>query len=512
MSAVVEQGTTTTNQSGVSAQHPLFQAFVRDWKQMRDSYRGERIVKEKGQLYLPATSGMVADGMQNANAPGFKAYKAYLTRAVFPDIVNDAVETMLGVMHHKPPTIELPEKLAPLREKATLRDESLAMLLRRINEEQLVTGRLGLLLDLPAVEAKGAEVLPYIAFYAAEKIINWDEGRRDGIVVDNINLVALDESEYERKQDFTWEWENKYRILTLGDPNTVEPGSDGSVTNQAEGTGRYMVGVFRDEQATFNMETMTEPMLRGQKLEEIPFVFINSKDVVAEPDDPPLLGLSNIAFTIYRGEADYRQALFMQGQDTLVVIGAGDSDEFRTGANASITLPVGGDAKFIGVDSAGLPEMREALENDRAQAATKGGQLLDSVSKQKESGEALNIRVAARTATLNQVALAGAFGLEQLLRMCARWAGADEEQVVVTPNLDFVDNQLDGKQLTELMTAKTLGAPMSLQSVHNQMAERGLTEMEFEAEVALIEGEPMLGSMGSTDEDGPEPDDDDGEQ
>lgn len=514
MSTVTTTAASTPG-TGVNSRHPLFTEFLEDWVQMRDTYRGERIVKEKATLYLPPTSGMVADGMGNAEAPGMKAYNAYKKRAHFPDIVNDAIEAMIGVMHHKPPTIELPEALEPMRERATLRHESLEMLLRRINEEQLVTGRLGLLLDLPARMDNDPGVVPYVAMYVAEKVINWDEGRRDGIVVDNINLVVLDESEFERKRDFEWEYEEKYRVLTLGEDaandQVDDPDSSGerSALNLPEGQGTYQAGVFRETNRTFNVDRMVTPSIRGNTLDEIPFVFINSKDVVPEPEDPPLIGLSNLALTIYRGEADYRQALFMQGQDTLVVIGASSeqTDEgFRTGANASINLPQGGDAKFIGVDSSGLSEMRQALENDKSQAGQKGGQLLDSVSRERESGEALTVRVAARTATLNQIALAGAFGLQQLLRQAARWVGADPEQVIVTPNLDFVDDSLGGKELVELMTAKSLGAPISLRTIHTQMQDKDLTDMEFEEELSEIESEEPLG--GSTDDDGPEPDED----
>jgi hypothetical protein len=503
--------------SGVRGRHPLYSEFVEDWIQMRDTYRGERIVKEKGVKYLSPTSGMLADGFGNAQSEGFKQYNAYRKRAVFPDVVNDAVEAMLGVMHHKPPTIELPDALEDMRTQATLRHESLDMLLKRINEEQLVTGRLGLLLDLPS-DLQTGDVLPYIAMYAAEKLINWDEGRRDGIVVDNLNLVVLDESEYERGTDFEWEWQEKFRILTLGDPNMLSPdsGAGDAVENQPRGQGTYHAGVFRDEMENFNLDAMVEPQIRGNTLDEIPFVFINSKDVVPEPDDPPLIGLSNGALTIYRGEADYRQALFMQGQDTLVVVGSAEED-FRTGTGASIQLPIGGDAKYIGVQSSGLSEMREALQNDRAGAAQKGGQMLDNMSRQVESGEALNIRVAARTATLNQIALAGAFGLEQLLKSAATWIGADPDQVIVQPNLDFVDDQLGGEELVKLLTAKTLGAPLSLRSVHGLMQNKGLTEKDFEEEVAEIGDEAglELGGPDASDEASPEdgnPAEDDGEE
>lgn len=498
---------------GVDAKHPLYGEFESDWQQMRDTHRGQRVVKARGTEYLPATSGMIEDGVENTDSDGYKAYVAYVTRSVFPDIVRAAVESMLGVMHARPPVIELPAKLESMLERATLKGESLEMLLRRVNEEQLITGRLGLLLEVPDGEG---EQMPYVAFYKGEDVINWDEGRRTGIELENLNFVSLDESAYERTQDFEWEYRKAYRVLVLGDPNENEP----------QGDGVYRVGVFKEEGGEdvsdpeggtttgfdYNDETLIEPQIAGATLDKIPFVFINSKDVVSEPDEPPLLGLSNLSLTIYRGEADYRQALFMQGQDTLVVIGTpgDDTPAHRIGAGASIDLPIGGDAKFIGTDSTGLPEMRSSIENDHTRAGKKAGEFVDETSRSRESGEALKVRVAARTATLNQVALAGAFGLQELLKMAAEWVGANPDEVVVTPNTDFVDDRMGGDELVQLISARTMGAPLSLQSVHELMQDRNLTEKTWEEELAALEEEEAIETLnkseGSTDEDGPEDD------
>ena len=455
--------------------HPLYQNRMADWQIMRDTYAGERAIKDAGFKYLPATSGMEEDGVTSANSPGYRAYSAYKKRARFPEIVEDAVQAMIGVMHHKSPTIELPEAMEPSLENATLRGESMEMLLRRINEQQLITGRVGLLLDMPRIPVVG-QVLPYITVYPTEAILNWDD--TDEHQSGNLSMALLDESEYSRK-GLSWQLATKYRILLLGDSLAA----DGTV---------YSAGVSANTPDAAGIDLVT-PVFRGRTLNMIPFVIVNSKDVVIDPDKPPLLGLASLALTMYRGEADYRQSLFMQGQDTLVVVGAQEGENFRTGANASIVLPVGGDAKFIGVDSAGISEQREALQNDTAQATQRGGQMLDSVSRVRESGEALKIRVSARTATLNQIALAGAFGLEQLLKIEAVWIGADPDAVRVEPNLDFVDDTLVGKDLVDYLTAKNLGAPYSMKSIHKQMQDKGLTELSYEEELAAIDEEPPLG-------------------
>lgn len=466
---------------GITTRHPLYSDFFEDWQTMRDTYRGDRRIKDRNILYLPFTPGQIADGTK-PNQKGWKNYVAYRKRARFPGFVSQAVEALLGIMHHKPPTIELPAQMEELRDRATVKGESLEILLRRINEEQLVVGRTGIFADIP--EIAPPNVLPLIAIYNTEDIINWDDGQRDEPVLQNLNLIVLDESEFERVDIFDWENEDKYRVLIVGDARANEPANSGFL---------YRMGLF-DEESEFNEANLIVPNIRGRTLEEIPFVIINSKDIVADPDDPPLLDLANLALTVYRSEADYRQSLFMQSQDTLVRIGVikGEDDNVRAGAGAIIDVPIGGDAKYIGVNSNGLEEQRRAIENDKAEAGEIGGKLLDTRGGDAESGEALRIRVSARTASLTQIAQSGAEGLQTLLRIMATWIGANPNDVVVQPNLDFADDTLEGRTLVEYMTAKSLGLPLSNESIHRIMQQKDLTEMEFEEEIEKIQQEINL--------------------
>lgn len=486
----------------VDSTHPLYAEALEDWVTITDTHAGERAIKAKGVLYLRPTSGMISDGM-SLGQDGLAAYINYKIRARFPDSVNTAVDALVGIMHTKSPTIQLPVVMEPMMDNATNLGESLEVLLRRINVAQLISGRIGLLLDIPQDAAVGT--LPYIATYNAIDILNWDDGKANAdLVFKNLNLVSLYEGGPVRNVDFDWQQKDKYRVLVLGDV----------LANEGSGQGVYRVGVFEQRGTAFSEANLIEPSLAGRTLDFIPFTFINASDIVAAPDKPPLLGLAALALGIYRGEADYRQALFMQGQDTLVVSGVSDKDQsFRTGAGAAIILPVGGAAKFIGVDSTGLSEMRSALENDKAEAAQKGGNLIDTSSRAKESGDALRIRVVARTATLNQIAKTGAFGLQRSLRQVAMWIGANPDEVVVTPNLDFVNDTLGGEELIKLATAKSLGAPLSNISIHKQMEEKGLTDMTLDEEMDAIEEEQPVGGateLGSPEDD--EEDDDDGKE
>jgi hypothetical protein len=481
--------------------HPFYDFFKDDWVQQRDLVAGERAVKQKRDVYLPPTPSMLLDGFgKGATQIGEKVYEGYLKRAQFPDYVSEGVEILVGMLNHKAPTFELPAKLKPLLDACTLQGESLQDLLRKIHTEQLTTGRMGILADLPATanadgtaqspKTEGTTLLPYIATYVAETMINWDEaGSTDGL--SSLNLVVLDESGYERDVDFSWKKYKKFRVLQLGS----------LVANESEGAATYKTGTFSDQSGgslTYVESSMAEPMFMGTKLEEIPFVFINTKDLVTTPDKPPLAGLGRLVLAIYRGEADYRQSLFMQGQDTLVVIGGtsrpeaipGEDDAVRTGAGSRIDVDVNGDAKYIGVNSEGLSEQRSCLENDHKRAATKSGQLLPSgKANSQESGEALKTRLAAQTASLTQIAMTSAKGLEVLLKSIATWVGANPDEVKVTPNLEFGELQLLATDITELMKARLTGAPLSKKSIHGLMVEKRLTTMTFEEEMEQINEE-----------------------
>jgi hypothetical protein len=243
---------------------------------------------------------------------------------------------------------------------------------------------------------------------------------------------------------------------------------------------------------------------------EIPFVFVGANDLVPEPDESPLLGLSNLALSIYRGEADYRSTLHYQGQQTLIIIGGNVSDvdenqQLRVGNKGVIDLRIGGDAKYIGVSSAGLGEMRQAIKNDDEKAASFGVQFMDVGSARGASGEALRIRVAARTTTIQQIAVAAGAALEQCLKFAAQWVGEDPAEVSVAPQTDFADANVAGASLLAFMQAKQLGLPLSLKSLHRMMVLNDMTDMTYDGESDQIEqeSESLVGMMVH----GPIPDD-----
>lgn len=491
----------------INSTHPLYDAMKDVWEVVIDSNNGERAIKKKEDIYLPPTRGMIEDGHgTDANSLGAKAYKSFVTRAVYPDDYKEAVRTNLGSLHRKEASILLPDAMEHMRENCTPLGETMLQLLRRINMTQCATGRLGLLADITT----GVDSKPYISTYNDLSIRNWDclpkpigkenknkntnESTNEN---NNLRFVVLDESGPQIDDNLRWTDKKRYRVVALVAP---DGGEGENKKYNMDNNGVYGFAVTDNTSSDVAGLNFNVPNYRGTELDSLPFVFINASDNAPEPENPPLLGLADLCLAIYRGEGDYRRNLSMQGEDTLVTIGEGqggnsndpEKDTLRTGAGSRIKVPLGGDAKYIGVSADGLSEQRTCLENDNAKTSQRSGILVDSGSG-VESGDALKIRTSAQTATLPQIAMTGAAALEKILKLIAVWIGADPDQVVVIPNLEFIDEILDGAALVDITTAKLNGAPLSWESIHGIMVEKGFTKMTYADEMGKIDLEIPMG-------------------
>lgn len=464
-----------------TATHPQYDARLTDWQKLADICESEAHVKGCGKKYLPYTASQLEDGADKnaANSDGEKAYEAYKARARFHCFTRRAMTTILGFMHRKAPTIKLPKKMQPLEERATIYGETLRSLLASVNMHQLKYGRVGLLADMPEGESRG--VLPYIALYTAQSIRNWNVVlAKDGRL--RAGAIVLDESGPTMSEMMQWTQTDQKRLVRAlnGKP--------------------YEQIVCRNNVIG---EQPIIPKFEGSVLTEIPFVFINTMDTSPDVDVPPLLSLADLDIGIYMAEADYREALHKQGQDTLVTIGLGEVLDpetgqkvpIRIGSRGHIDIPAGGDAKFIGVSSGGLPAQEKALATDKADAATYAGKLLDS--KAAESGDALNARITANTTSAVTIVNTGAAGVERILRVIAGWMGEKPEEVTVEPNRDFVNDAQKAAEVLAMVEAKLAGATISFRTIHRAMQKMDMTDLTFEQEIETMLEEAQDAPPGS---------------
>src|SRR4051794_15588814 len=101
--------------ANVEAQHPDYQDWKEEWTMLRHCERGPKAVKNEGKLYLPMPEGFEAqeDG-------GVQMYLSYTQRAEFSDILNPTLSGMVGLIHKVEPKIDMPARMQPIWEKATM--------------------------------------------------------------------------------------------------------------------------------------------------------------------------------------------------------------------------------------------------------------------------------------------------------------------------------------------------------------------------------------------------------
>jgi hypothetical protein len=429
----------------VSTQHPDYIRMKDDWRLCRDAFKGETKVKSRGVTYLPKPSGFLAQG-DNGEA----AYNAYKLRAQFPEIMAPTVRGLVGTIHGADWEIELPETMQYLFERATPDGQTLEVFARRITAQILMSGRFGVLADIP-IDGE----LPYLASYCAETIINWDE---------DSSLFVLDESDYFR-DGFVWVYEDRWRVLEMEDGVYVQK--------------LYKSGGQPGEEI--------QPSARGgQTLDEIPFVVIGSTDLTPEPEEPPLIGVARAALAYYRLDADYRHQLFNSGQETLFVINADPPEYVGAGVVHKLEGAEGieVDAKYVGPSGRTIEAHKAARMDELGRAADAGARLFAEDGGANESGDARRLRYSSETANLKTIAQSSAAGLERALRYCARLIGANEAEVMVRAPTKMLEPVMTGREALELVQAWQAGG-FSFTTLHENLKRGQLIPMDREAEDEL---------------------------
>lgn len=406
----------------VDSLHPDYVERLDEWRLMRRAERGPTAIKQAGIEYLSMPSGftVLPDG-------GTIAYDAYRNRSSFPDLLKPTLRGMVGLIHRQEAKItglETGKPLARIWERATRDKLPLESFHRRVTSEIMLMGRYGILVDLPRPGENGElndeQAIPYFVGYSTENIINWSDER---------DLFVLDESGFRREtqrtdgSEFIWDYEKQYRVLRLQN-------------------GRYQQQVYLGSEIQSGGPIIYPTALGAKPLEEIPFVVVSPRDLGLEIEESPLLGVSRYSIVMYQLDADYRHQLFMSGQETLFISGI-DKQEIPAaiGSSVVIAMPLGAVAQYVGPKGHTIEAHRTAIGDARNEAVASAAQLFDRQSGQ-ESGEALRLRYAAQTATLVTIAQASAAALERALRHAAVFVGQDPNEIVVTPNLEFVGSDL----------------------------------------------------------------------
>ncbi|WP_420106876.1 DUF4055 domain-containing protein [Herbaspirillum huttiense] len=436
---------------GVKYQHPDYKAMVPQWKRCRDAAAGQSAVHAAGEEYLPRLKDQTD-----------KEYAAYLGRTPFFGATWRTLAAMLGLIFRKPPTIDAPKAAAEMLEDVTLSGVPLDAFAKTLVEEALTVNRVGVLVDYPqsspAATLADAALLglrPSLCMYCAESIINWRFQKIGN--AHRLTMVVLAEQRLDRKDEFEDEPVDQWRVLDLE--------QDGESV-------RYRVRVFEVQKDKDGKEVDVQiggnvyPMIGGQHLDFIPFMFMSVDDLTPTVDLPPLVDLVDMNYAHYLVSADYEHGCHFAGLPTPVVSGYSPEngpngeppEKLYVGSGTAWVFP-NKDAKasYLEFTGQGLDALEKNLSRKENQMAILGARLLEAPKKGVEAAETAGIHRAGENSVLASVAQTLSEGLEKALELLILWAGIDGE-VEFHLNRDFFPMPMSSDELTALTQALLQGA------------------------------------------------------
>jgi len=417
------------------------------WRQCRDCLRGSDAIKRANEIYLPMPSGMLlidnpAEQSGSINQSGQNrsaavsadygrqflpwwhpnpAYRAYLMRARFPDITANTLRGLLGISTKADPEIDLPDKISYLVETATPNGFSLRQLYSYCVSEIFSVGKLSLVVD----------------------------------VDDSTNQLFI--STYSAESNTDWEYKiiNGRRVLTrcVFYQGKTSNGKEEYLEYQIINNNAY-VNKYLDN----NLENAKLLTLQGRPLTRLPIVHLGSIENTAEPDVVPLLGLTDIALTIYRENADLSQGHFLTCNPTLFIFGAQDEEKPKVIGSSvcvSISNPQGR-VEYTRTDTTAFEHIREVI-NDLHREAVAFGAAFFGENRDKQSGEALKLKQASNGATLIHVVNMVGEGLKDAIEIILEWTN-DSSEFVFEANTEFAEVELSSQDISALVASWTAGA------------------------------------------------------
>ncbi len=430
---------------GISSVHPDYPSYKEAAEFCETFQEGEWAVKAKAEKLLPRLSGQNND-----------KYKAYKDRAIVFGVVPRTVTALIATAFKKSPVFKLPEKLQYLLTDCTNSGVPLQNFVMRTLQELLVTGRAGILVDMPEEGGK-----PFFVLYDGDDITNWYED-------DTEPFVVLENSRLVRKPDDKFEFEERegWRELTIEN-------------------GQYVVNLWeKDEKGEEYIVDQVQPLRFGSPLSEIPFAPISAFGVEFEPSLPPILPLAQLAHKSYLVSSDRMLACHVIAVPTPWVSASIDKDEFgemKLGPDACLLLPENSKVQFLEFTGQGLAAIEKLEEDIRNMMGALGARLLMGQDSSSEKARGVQAREEIANSVLTSVLTSLEAAINKVLKWAAYWEGADPDEAYCKLNKELLSSNIDANTLNALFSAYQNGS-IDLNTLFHNLSEGAYIAPETDIE------------------------------
>lgn len=428
------------------------------WRKVRDAMAGEDRVKERGTEYLPKPSGMKDP----------RKFTAYKERASFYDVADRTLSGLEGLVFRVEPVVKVPAALEPMLKDVTSTGAPIQVMLHEAMREVASMGRYGQLVDLP--RGLSLTALPRISTYLAEDILRWEEqivgGARKVVrIVLREEATVTGTQRTERLVELFLDPVDGFYTMQHWRQKETETTSSRNTPRSDRVVGEQVSGDFD------KVGDPIKPDIRGTKLEEIPFTFINTIHLRPRTEKPPFIPMVNMALAHYRNSADYEHALFMACQPQPWAVGVTQEERPRAIGAGGIWFSSNKDAKFgmLEVNGQSIPNQRQAMQDKETRMAILGALLIQEDRQPSNvTAETTRLQTRSQTSVLVNTVDSVTAGTERSLRVAAVWMGADPDEVSVGFSKDFIETRLSSDELTALV-AGWQGGAYSRQTLHENL-------------------------------------------
>lgn len=462
------------SEKGVKTQHPDYTKMLPLWQKCIDAVAGENAIHQAGSTYLSKLKAEKDD-----------EYKARKARTPFFNATWRTISGLKGMLFLKNPVIDVPAGAKVYLEDIDMAGTPIDVFMQQIVEEDLTTGRNGVLIDHPftatdeaitVAKAAGMGLRPMMQFYPAKSIINWKAARINNVV--QLTLVVLKEStSIEGDDEFAQDREDRYRVLDLVN-------------------GNYRQRVFRisakgeDEQVGDDMF----PQMNSKPLNYIPFVFFGIDSANEEPDSPPLLDLVEMNLHHYGVSADFEHGCHWSGLPTLFLFGIepdNDNPIYIGGSSANCVSNPDGHVEYAQVQG-GFEALQHNLSEKKSEMAVLGARMLEGQKTAVESAETQQQRSQGEQSQLAAMADLVSMSMTRALTIFCEWSGAPGK-CDYQLNKDFLPKGMTPEELTALVSGWQAGA-ISGQTLFDNLQQGAViaSEVTYEQEQGRIESQTPL--------------------
>lgn len=412
------------------------------------------------------------------------AYSIRLNTATLYPAFRRTVRVMAGKPFSKAVNLgeDVPEPIQALAEDIDAQGNSLHVFISRLAEEAIAWGLAGVLVDFSRTggiasnlaEEKAIGARPYFVRVRHDQILGWKTER----TIDGVQRLSQ---------------------LRIAETAEIEDGEYG--TKEVKRVRVLEPGTFQVWQELERNPDEYELIDQGPMapLTEIPFVPFYGEETGFMKAASPLMDLAYLNVRHWQSQSDQDTLLHVARVPILVVIG-GDQDKHLTvSAGIAMSLPQGGDMKYVEHSGAAIGAGQASLEALEAQMIQTGAELLVPNPGTRTATEANN-DAEGNKSDLQRIIENMEDGVDRCLQFMAQWLRLPDGGKASLFK-DFGAMTLSDAT-AQLVLACQQGGLVSKVTAINELKRRGIlsgdVDADEEIDAAAAEG-PALGMIGVQD-------------